>query len=332
MPISYPVEAEVVDAQCAIWGTPVSSFQPLGQSTEIRSARAGGWYRISTSVEPTIASLSDAEKAKLSTWIVDEHLKGERVPLITFEVVREIQSRRPLQFSAKRRRFFRALSDLSFSPSDEIANVDLYTPQSKFWLNYLFPRTEEYHDLKPFLALMIDAGYLIRREYTWIYQLTAKGFDEIEKAETKNSESHQGFVAMWFHESMDSAYEHGFAAAINDAGFEPMRIDKKDHTNKIDDEIILEIKRSRFVVADFTCEIFGRGRSSRAIARGGVYFEAGFALGLGIPVFWTCRADCMPGLHFDTRQFAHIVWNEPVDLRDALAKRIQATLSIPRRG
>ena len=86
-----------------------------------------------------------------------------------------------------------------------------------------------------------------------------------------------------------------------------MRIDSKEHSNKIDDEIIAEIRRSRFVVADFTSE--------EDKPRGGVYYEAGFAMGLNIPVIWTCRADMIGNVHFDTRQFNHITWDDPEDLR-----------------
>jgi len=60
--------------------------------------------------------------------------------------------------------------------------------------------------------------------------------------------------------------------------------------------------------------------------RGGVYFEAGFALGLGKPVIWTCRSDDMEKLHFDTRQYNHVTWNTPIELKDKLVNRILATL------
>ena len=59
---------------------------------------------------------------------------------------------------------------------------------------------------------------------------------------------------MWFNTSMNDAYEEGIALAIEDAGYKPVRIDRKDHNNKIDDEIIAEIRRSRFLVADFTAD------------------------------------------------------------------------------
>jgi hypothetical protein len=70
------------------------------------------------------------------------------------------------------------------------------------------------------------------------------------------------------------------------------------------------------VVADFTGQ------------RGGVYFEAGLAFGLSKQVIWTVRKDEVSKLHFDTRQFNHIVWspNELPQFRVALRNRIEATL------
>jgi len=57
---------------------------------------------------------------------------------------------------------------------------------------------------------------------------------------------------MWFHDSTDEPWEEGIKRGIEDAGYEAVRIDQQEHNNKIDDEIIAEIRRSRFVVADFT--------------------------------------------------------------------------------
>ena len=46
-----------------------------------------------------------------------------------------------------------------------------------------------------------------------------------------------------------------------------MRIDAKEYAGGVMDEIISEIRRARFVIADCTQQ------------RNGVYFEAGFAIG-----------------------------------------------------
>jgi nucleoside 2-deoxyribosyltransferase len=123
---------------------------------------------------------------------------------------------------------------------------------------------------------------------------------------------------MWFDASMNHVYANGIAPSLMDAGYKPIRIDRKDHNNKIDDEIIAEIRRSRFLVADFT-----QGETG---ARGGVYYEAGFAHGLNIPVIFTCREDVIANVHFDTRQYNHITWKSPEELRVRLAQRIAATI------
>ena len=86
------------------------------------------------------------------------------------------------------------------------------------------------------------------------------------------------------------------------------------HTDNITDRILSEIKRAQFVIAELTYH------------NRGVYFESGFAMGLGIPVIWTCRADCVKELHFDTRQYNHIEWNDDSDLYEKLITRIEATI------
>src|SRR2546425_7151655 len=72
--------------------------------------------------------------------------------------------------------------------------------------------------------------------------------------------------------------------------------DSTEDPEKICDRILSEIRRSQFMIADFTKQ------------RPGVYFEAGFAMGLGRPVVWTCREDDVASLHFDTRQYNHVLW------------------------
>ena len=120
---------------------------------------------------------------------------------------------------------------------------------------------------------------------------------------------------MWFAPSMDEMFENGIKPAVEiDGETKCMRIDLKEHNNKICDEIIAEIRRSKYLIADFTGQ------------RGGVYFEAGFAQGLGIPVIWTVKSSAVKSLHFDTRQYNHIVYKNAEDLRRKLRNRIRATI------
>jgi len=136
------------------------------------------------------------------------------------------------------------------------------------------------------------------------------------KLSAAGSRSRIGFVAMSFAAELETPYQQGLALGIKDAGYEPVRIDLLEHNEKICDRVIAEIRRSRFVVADVTSQ------------RQNVYFEAGFAMGMGIPVIWCCREDDLPKVHFDTRQYNHIVWNEPANLRARLRDRIVATIGV----
>lgn len=121
------------------------------------------------------------------------------------------------------------------------------------------------------------------------------------------------FVAMSFNPSLDEVFDHGISMAVEkDCHMKATRIDREHFPDQISDRILAEIRRSQIVVADFTDH------------KAGVYFEAGFALALGRIVIWTCREDCIGAAHFDTRQYPHILWKTPAELRQKLRDRILA--------
>ena len=146
--------------------------------------------------------------------------------------------------------------------------------------------------------------------------ITVEGWNRIAELERgqPGAKPEQIFVAMWFDESVSSAFEGGIRPAIEDAGYVALRIDQKEFVSRIDDEIIAEIRQSRAVVADFTGQ------------RGGVYYEAGFAHGLGLPVIMTVEDSDVANLHFDTNHYNHILWRKPADLRRDLKNRLLAVL------
>ena len=153
------------------------------------------------------------------------------------------------------------------------------------------------------------------------------GYAYLNKAARTGGSGTQVFVAMWFNDEVNEIFTTAIEPAVRESGFTACRIDKVEHNNKVDDEIIKEIRKSKFVIADFTSGFIGEDRNKTLIARGGVYYEAGFAHGLGIPVIWTCRNDCIDFLHFDTRRYNHIVWKTPEELKEKLINRIGATIT-----
>ena len=176
---------------------------------------------------------------------------------------------------------------------------------------------EQAEEIRFFIDYLV-ANQWIFKDASYRYQITVGGFSHLAELKHKIVPSTQAFVAMWFDPSTDAAYRDGIEPAIQSCGYDPVRVDQIEHAGKIDDKIIAELRKSRFVVADFT-----QGETG---ARGGVYYEAGFAHALDIPVIFTCRKDCMKHLHFDTRQFVHIDWKGPEDLRGRLSLRINAVV------
>jgi nucleoside 2-deoxyribosyltransferase len=143
--------------------------------------------------------------------------------------------------------------------------------------------------------------------------VSSRGWQELERTQQSGAGSPDGFIAMWFDPSQDATRE-SIKSAIAAAGYRPIRIDEVEHVNRIDDEILAKIRQSRFLVADFTGQ------------RHGVYFEAGFMLGLGRTVIWTCSKSHFANVHFDTRQYNTIVYENTDELRTRLQFRIEAIL------
>jgi hypothetical protein len=170
-----------------------------------------------------------------------------------------------------------------------------------------------------------DAHYLITdvmaKELGWLtwvhdggYTVSPRGWLQLEGI--GKTDAQIGFCAMWFADEVNILWTDCIQSAILDAGYEPLRIDGKQHNNKIDDEIIASIRQSKFVVSDLTGN------------RGGVYYEAGFAHGLGLPVIFMCRESQEDNPHFDIRQYNTIFWTTEnlAEKRKDLANRIIATM------
>lgn len=140
------------------------------------------------------------------------------------------------------------------------------------------------------MGILCDQGFADSKALAGGCEILSRGYIRLDEFKRKGSASSNGFVAMSFQADLNEIYSNGFQVGILEAGYEPVRMDQVEHINRIDDEIINQINQSKFVVADFTGH------------RGGVYFEAGYALGIGLPVFWTCKKIDMSDLHFDIRQ------------------------------
>lgn len=146
------------------------------------------------------------------------------------------------------------------------------------------------------------------------YTPTIKGWRHLEPAPRPGGEPGRCFVASWLDDQMDEPYRIGINPAVRACGFTPIWMKDIPENKGITDRILSEIRRAEFIVADFTGQ------------RQSVYFEAGFARGLGREVIWCCRRDEVGDLHFDIRHFGHVVWDTPADLSEKLQASIRANI------
>ena len=312
----------MAELPCPMWGTPATeSREADGDKVYVFSHRAGGLYTITGSAARTVKNLSTEDKFRLTTWTCDQRKAGVTDPVITSDIIEQTKGKLLLTTSERVDRgllFFDGMrlgDTLIFFPGG-FSKAD---PQGAAFA--AMTECETADDIEALCALMEEMGLL--RDVDQVigrfqFTPTANGWLRIEALKTVRRASNQAFVAMWFNDSVAASYQDGIAPAIRDCGYEPLRIDQTEHADKIDDRIIAEIRRSRFVVADFTCP--------KGSVRGGVYYEAGFARGLELPVISTCRRESLDDVHFDTRQYNHLLWDDPASLRIALTARIGAVI------
>ena len=302
--------------KCFIWGTLAEiKDHPQKQGISIvDSPRAGGKYSLSN----FLPVLDDKKKAHLTSWLVKQRLLGVECPEVDVETIHDENYGQDLSINERANRLLKLIKLKSPAMGQllnfytENSNPDYHTTYQEM---LAWSESTDASEVRSLLSHLQEYGWIKTSNNTsgGTVIMNAAGYAHLEETKKTNS-SLQAFVAMWFHPSMSEMYEKGIKPAITDSGYHPYKVDEDEYVDRVDDKIIAEIKHSRFVVADFT-----HGNEG---ARGGVYYEAGFAHGLGIPVIFTCREDLINKVHFDTRQYNHIVWNSAEDLRNKLASRI----------
>ncbi len=189
---------------------------------------------------------------------------------------------------------------VALNPDDDFVLVDAGNVEELHWL----------------IEALVEQQALLARGPSGSCVVTAEGWE-------RNSPMYPGgvpntcFVAMSFDKSLDAIYDSAIEPAGKACGLAVTRADRVEHNDVITDLIHAQIRRAQVIVADVT------GQSP------GVYFEAGLAIGLGRTVIWSCHEDEKSKLHFDTRQYSHVLWKNADDLRVKLENRIRGTLTIP---
>lgn len=247
---------------------------------------------------------------KLSAWVRDRNEQHAEVPVINSRSIDEIQAGLPDKNPREKQIILLQNIERKTEYPGKSVQID---PEFDIPLAWASAQEEFMH----YINSLIERGLLknlgksglpfhqnevgepiYERPLAFSVAITADGWDYREKLERHIEERTQAFVAMSFSEDLKPIWEGPIYRAITKAGYKPYRVDAEPHIDRIDAKIISEIKNSRFVVADVTEQKLG------------VYFEAGYAIGLGLPVLWSVRKDNLENVHFDTRQYNHIKGKE----------------------
>jgi hypothetical protein len=247
-------------------------------------------------------------REKLSAFIREQNTAGI-TPLVSAPLIRQVEQR---PIPKLRDRAMRGLATLVAKTGFDSRSTFSFSQDQQIQAVTYCGNVDEVQVL---VDILQSEGLIIVHDMMGdVIQITPRGLIQAEQNSGAGRPSAQGFVAMSFDPAMNDAYLSGFDVGIRIAGYRPLRIDRKEHINGISDEILSEIRRSRFLVADYTH------------MNNGVYFEAGVAVGLGIPVIATCRSDHLTSLHFDIRHINTLRWDEPTQLAADLGRRISAVI------
>lgn len=240
-------------------------------------------------------------KNRLSAWLRSRNESKTNIKRLDAKSIEELEGLLPdYSVPEKQNILLQNISRKSKWPGDEV-ELDLKNDLPLAWSG-----TDK--EFRFYLKALEERG-LLRNNSTMStvsVVVTSLGWEYLEQHSLALEDKTQAFVAMSFSSEMKSIWENAIRPAIEKAGYKAYRVDMEPHNERIDTRIIAEIKNSRFVVADVTEQ------------KHGVYFEAGFAMGLKMPVIWCVKKSDLADVHFDTRQYNHVVWKDEAELQDKL--------------
>ena len=175
---------------------------------------------------------------RFSGWVRDQNDMGVAYPNITAEVKSRVARMQIPRLRERANRALLALIKKGCRIGTEISPYMSHAPD-------LQGRTysKDADELIALLHILCDDG-LLTDGPSW--SLNSRALIAAEDLSFGGGSSAQGFVAMSFDSTIDDAWTNGFDPAIRAAGFSALRLDDKDYIGGVSDQIIAEVRRSRF--------------------------------------------------------------------------------------
>ncbi|CAM4352484.1 hypothetical protein [Paenibacillus typhae] len=268
------------------------------------SCSPGGFYFLHKDSYDAINALSHAAKRDLlhvvSGYIREKTDCGEHVHLSSGDLDSIAGSpKTPVTIEDKGNRLLQFLYRHSESPGDPVM---IHPLSASYNLTYS-PNLQE-------LVYIIDklgSEQLLIRE-GMNFQLTQQGWNEAAASAGGKKlkpcsvllSANDELTALWQENLLSTIGQYGYLPSVlthpaaNDSGQYPLE----------------QLAESKLIIADLT------GRSA------GVYFAAGYALGLGIPVIWTVHSSGAAQLDVQLHDIRPLVWDTAEELAVLIRQRL----------
>jgi endogenous inhibitor of DNA gyrase (YacG/DUF329 family) len=270
---------------CPVCGEP-SYYSPTSSTINLWKCERCGGFEMTEFLEETKHVIADDLRPYLSAATRQASERGRRLRITTtnFEEIADVHRRtrvsekldKLLEFLAEKTKVPGGLHIVRFAYDYPVADAR-NREEFEAYLNYLVRRGT------------LEGGSTGGGPGEGIFVITIDGWRQLEPTLKPGGEPGRCFVASSLDDEMDEPYRNGIDPAVRACGYTPVWMKDVPENKGITDRILSEIRRAEFIVADFTGQ------------RQSVYFEAGFARGLGREVIWCCRETDVNDLHFDTK-------------------------------
>lgn len=332
----------MTNVKCPIWRTSADNSQLAGDRVEFDSWRAGGRFSVSGSALAILENWGDdkfPERAALSQAILEANLNSTALYISTNELDLQSSLLATRSYSDRLNLLIKTIADSYPDLGESFFSHTLLSPDLDWGFIIALGWQEIDTDSRATPLLLTYLRHASRSGLVEFdnkeCKLTLAGHEYAANLGLQSTGRQSIFVAMWFGDSkVNSYYRSAVKPAIEAAGYSSIRIDETHHNQRIDEQILAEIRKSKAVLVDMTCGLARpENWSSNDLVgapRGGVYFEAGFAAGLDIPIIWTVnkeRANYENVIHFDVRQYNQYRWGDDhQENLKFLQARIEATI------
>lgn len=285
------------------------------EAHHIPCERCGVFFATEEAVQDLPGTLrGDIERVTRVAHGVRRMQHPTRPPILTNEMIdRLLQTPLPSVFE-QADLLLRWIGEQSAGPGEFVELITkkhLFVVGAKSWrgLAYLVTHLLAAGDIEG--APAIDGSGQLKASF--------KGWERLDKIRRGAADSRKAFMAMRYGDAtLDRIVNDFFRPAVVQTGFTLSRLDDLPKAGLIDDRLRVEIRRSRFLIADLTHDNLG------------AYWESGFAEGLDKPVIYTCDRGKfeVAKTHFDTNHHLTVVWDaaDPAAAAEQLKATIRATL------